>query len=71
MFLFNSQNHYYTFAATGIKVREKTFASRWQANDHMYKLMEKFGLKIEKVWDDKHYKTYLCNDGVRFYIHRV
>ena len=69
--LLNVNGHYYTFTATGIKVREKTFASRYLANQHMYKLMDKYGLHIENVWDDNHDKTYLCNNGVRFYIHRA
>lgn len=72
MFLFNSMSgHYYTFAATGIRVREKTFVRRDLANAYMYKIMNKYGLTLETVWDDNHDKTYICNNGVRFYIHRV
>ena len=69
--MLNANGHYYTFAATGIKVRERTFVSRELANNHMYKVMDKYGLHIEKVWNDNHDKTYLCNNGVRFYIQRA
>jgi hypothetical protein len=64
-------SHYYTFAVTGIKERELDFQTRQKANEHMYKIMKKHGLSIVKVYNDKHYKTYVCNNEVRFYIQRV
>lgn len=52
------------------KLVSKTFNSRNAANDAMYRLIGKYGLKITKIYDDKHSKTYICNDGVKFYINR-
>jgi len=63
--------HWYSLAATGIKFKDKEFSSRQVAEDTMYKFMVKNGLYVQKIWDDKHYKTYICNNGVRFYINRI
>ncbi len=73
MFLFESINsHNYSLAVIGLpKKFNKTFPTRSAANTYMYKLCDKFGLRIEKVWDDNHDKTYHCNQGVTFYIQRA
>lgn len=71
MSLFSYSGYRYTmcFERAG-KLVSKTFTSRDAANDAMYRLIGKYGLKITKVYDDKHSKTYVCNDGVKFYINR-
>ena len=66
-----STGHWYTLAATGIKFKDKEFSSRQSAEDAMYKFIDKNHLKVNKIYDDKHYKTYICNDGIRFYINRI
>lgn len=71
MFGIPNWRHMYSFAATGLKMRTKYYVSRELAKDEMYKVMAKHGLAIRKVYDDNHYKTYVCNDGVRFYINRA
>ena len=63
--------HRYTFAATGLNVKCKEFVSRRAAEKYMHKLMNKHGLFIKEIYDDKHFKTYLCNKDVRFYINRM
>ena len=63
--------HYYTFACTGMKVSSREFSSRELAKEHMYNLCKKKGLIIKEKWKDNHDVTYICNDGVRFYIQRV
>ena len=65
--------HNYSFAVIGLgkKNHSKIFLTRADANKHMYKICSKHGLKIEKIWDDNHEKTYHCSNGVTFYIHRV
>ena len=63
--------HTYTLAATGIKIRDRVYPSRQLANEEMYHLIKKKGLHIIEVYDDKHYKTFICNNGVRFYVNRV
>jgi hypothetical protein len=63
---------HYTFACTGLKgVKERTFASRDSANKYMYSLLAKYGLKVVKVYNDKHHKTYICNNDITFYIQRA
>lgn len=63
--------HRYSFAATGIKVKEKTFSSRYEAEHYMYDLVEKYGLKQKSVWEDSHDKTYNFYNNISFYIQRV
>jgi hypothetical protein len=73
--MYNYFRHSYSLAVVGLKHGlfglNKVFYSRQEANEYMYKLCQKHGLKIEKIWDDNHDKTYHCNKGVSFYIHRV
>ena len=63
--------HIYTLAATGIKFKSSEYTSRKNAEIEMYKFMNKNGLRILEVYDDKHYKTYVCQDGIKFYINRM
>ena len=69
--LFNYNKHRYTLAATGLKIKDYEFTSRQVAESVMHELMNKNGLHIEDIWDDHHFKTYICNNGVRFYINRI
>jgi hypothetical protein len=74
MFAFDGINfHNYSFAVIGLGKRSrcKVFPNRELANEYMYKLCSKHGLVIEKVWNDNHDKTYHCNNGVTFFIHRI
>lgn len=66
-----ASGHTYSFAATGLGVGDMVFSSRQEANRHMYDLCDKFGLRVSKVYDDKHDKTYVCDNGVCFYIQRM
>lgn len=68
---FNLNNHYYSLAATGVKFKGRTFSSRALAEKCMYKFFTKKGLKVDHIYDDKHYKTYICTNGARFYINRI
>lgn len=69
--LFNSEFHKYTLDATGMKIKTEIFYSRANAEEQMYKIINKKGLKLVEIYNDKHYKTYICSNGVRFYIHRA
>ena len=68
---FNWGKHSYTLAATGIKFKDRQYFSRQQAKEDMYKFMNKHGLQIINVYDDKHFKTYICQNNIRFYINRM
>ncbi len=48
----------------------RSYFSRHAAERQMYKLCGKFGLHIVEIYDDKHYKTYICNANERFFISR-
>ena len=70
---FNQSRHLYTVATIGFGKKEvnKSFSSRESATRFMYKLCDKNSLHIVEVWDDGHYKTYRCANGVNFYINRL
>ena len=72
MFFFTN-GHQYTLTSTGLgrKDLDRVYGSREAATKIMYSTCAKFGLHIVEVYDDKHDKTYICNNGVRFYIHRM
>lgn len=69
--LYNTSNHLYTLAATGIKLRAREFNHRRDAENAMYKVIGKKNLRIIERYDDKHFKTYVCENGIKFYINRV
>lgn len=71
LFTSNYGEHRYSLASTGLKIKSEEFSSRYAAEHAMHLLMKKYGLHIENMYDDNHYKTYLCNNGVRFYINRI
>ena len=66
-----NNGHYYTLVLLGAKKNvSRLFKFRDAAITVMYELMGKLGLSIEKVYDDKHDKTYICNNGAEFHINR-
>lgn len=71
MFFLNENEHTYSLSATGMKFHDKLYSSRDAAKKDMYKCMARKGLTLMQVYDDKHYKTYICSNGVRFYINRA
>lgn len=71
-FYWNPCGHTYTVASSGLKHNvDKTFHSREDANEYMYKEIAKNNLSITKVYDDKHDKTYRCGDTVSFFVQRA
>ena len=65
------KSHMYTLAATGIKFKGDVFVSRRLAEKAMYKYIDNHGLHVKEIWDDKHFKTYCCDNGVKFYVNRI
>ena len=65
--------HQYSFVLSTNRATLKslTFTNRNAAMEEMYKDMQKYGLTLNKVWDDNHDKTYICNDGYEFHINRI
>lgn len=68
--LFSFGNHFYTLTATGLNFRTHRYNNREEATQAMYDIMSRKSLDLKEVYDDKHYKTYVCSDNVRFYINR-
>lgn len=65
-------NHQYTLATLGLKKKyDGVYNSRQEANKKMYEIISKLGIKIVDIWDDHHDKTYICNNGAKFFIHRM
>ena len=69
----NERKHIYTFAVIGMKRsrHDRIFMSRSSAIKYMHKLANKYNLKLIKMYDDKHFKTYIYTDGVKMFINRV
>lgn len=64
--------HHYSLAIMkdGKSIYCKNYQSRQAAVSEMYKFIDNHDLGITKIWDDKHDKTYFCNDGYEFHINR-
>lgn len=62
--------HTYSLTASGIKFHDRVYGNRDAAKRDMYEYMSRKGLALQDVYDDNHYKTYICTNGVRFYINR-
>ena len=67
----NQGEHRYSLAATGVKFKDQEFTSRQVAEKAMYKFIDKHYLKVNQIYNDKHDKTYICDNGIRFYISRI
>ena len=63
--------HQYTLAATGMKMKSRVYPSRESANRDMYEIIDKNHLHVVKQYNDKHFRTYICDNGVRFYVNRI
>lgn len=68
--LFSFGSHFYTLSATGLNFRTRRYNNREEAAQEMYNVMSKKSLDLQEVYDDRHNKTYVCSNGVRFYINR-
>jgi len=64
-------NHRYSLASTGLKFKSREFLTRRDAEREMYKSLKKNHISVVEIYDDKHYKTYRCTNGVNFYISRI
>lgn len=64
--------HSYTLTLVdGPRKVDEIYGSRIAATSRMYKLARKMGLNICKVYDDKHDKTYICENGATFHVNRM
>ena len=72
MFTFTTEsNHLYTTGSTNKKFKDGIYQTRQHARNDMYEFIDKNGLKVVQKYDDKHFKTYICDDGSYFYINRI
>lgn len=63
--------HIYIFAVEGMKKHSMEFGTRQSARRYMYHLMKKYNLHTVEKIEEKHIETFICNDGVSFYISRL
>ena len=66
--------HAYVLDGDGVqeeKCFEKIYFNRHTAEKDMYRLMNKYSTHTVKMYDDKHDKTYICDNGIKFYITRL
>ena len=71
MYPFYFSKHLYTLGASGIKFKGGVFTTRQAATAKMYDYIDKHHYHIVEQYDDNHYKTYICDNGVRFYVNRM
>jgi len=68
---FANNNHVYSLCFNGLKKSySREYSTRKEANEMMYKLIKKYNLKVERVYEDHHDLTYICKDGSKFFIDR-
>ena len=66
------KNHVYSLCSIGApKEVNEVYSTRESAKRAMYSICEKYGMSINKVYDDKHDKTYFTDRGSEFHINRL
>lgn len=71
-FFESSTSHTYILSVSGLKVKDRYFKTRREAEIAMHNICKKFGIKnVECTEQDKHERKYSNHNGVRFYINRV
>lgn len=64
--------HTYSLSGVGTpKKVDRVFSSRENAMKEMYRLCNRYGMYIVKVYDDNHDKSYFTNTGAEFHINRL
>ena len=72
MFMFlNMDSRLYTLASTDKRFKDRMCGSREAAKRIMFNYTDKHGLQLVEKYDDNHFKTYIFDDGTRFFINRV
>ena len=67
----SSCDHRYTVASIGCNMKDRQFSSRQEAKNYMYDYIDRKGFQVREKWHDGHYVTYVCDNGVKFFINRV
>lgn len=67
----NKSYSYSLCSVGGPKKVYETFSTRENAKKRMYDICAKYGMQINKIYDDKHDKTYFTDKGSEFHINRV
>ena len=52
-------------------MKDRQFSSRQAAKNYMYDYIDRKGFQVREKWHDGHYVTYVCDNGVKFFINRV
>lgn len=67
----SGNSHEYSVAAVGVKFKDATFDSRAAAKSYLGHYLNKKGIIVKEKWRDGHYVTYVCDNGVKFFISRI
>lgn len=66
-----SNGHLYSVDSVGCNIKSRTFSSRQLAKNYMYDYIDRKGIRIREKWHDGHYVTYVCDNGIKFFISRI
>lgn len=67
----SDSSHKYTVAAVGCKFKDATFTSRDAAKAYLGRYLNKKCIQVKEKWRDGHYVTYVCDNGIKFFISRI
>ena len=71
-FGFGDKGHQYSLAVVNAPFKvDRVYGSRQMAKDEMYRICDRYNLRIVKVYDDKHDKSYFTDEGAEFHINRL
>lgn len=66
-----SGGHLYSVTAYGVKFRNATFGSRNEAKIYLGEYLDRKDIQVKEKWRDGHCTTYVCDNGIKFFISRA
>ncbi len=67
----NNTKTYYHCSAYGTKYKQKSYNTEEKAKYKIYKAVNKNGLIVKEIYKDELTTTFVCGDGVRFFIQKT
>lgn len=62
---------FYHCSAYGVKYRQKSYNTEEKAKYKVYKAINKKGLTLKEIYKDEKTTTFVCGNGVRFFIQKT
>ena len=63
--------HRYSVAGINCNIKDCQFSSRQAAKNYMYEYIDRKGIRVREKWHDGHCVTYVCDNGIKFFINRI